>query len=204
MAVHRRGSALKPKEDRPLGRVLVTIDDFRALRDEVARLDGGNEPPKLEFNGGTFDEPEDIRTLSDLELQHLAVKGSTLEVHLTPTSAHVFGDPDTCEDLYTSWARPRATSLRPTPLSWYQAFRATTLFVIGIFFLAGGVGIFVNGTDPNNPGQTLPVLDRIAGGSMAMLIASALLGFGVAALRDRPNSCAVIRACLLVSLLVRK
>jgi hypothetical protein len=97
--------ALTPKRLEPhrtnLGRVLVTIDDLGALRDflmrdhsEVAQIFS------IEFEGGDFDDPEDLSSLSDVKTRSLRLKTAEVEVVLKPSAAFAVGDRQEAENVY--------------------------------------------------------------------------------------------------------
>ncbi|MEU3771567.1 hypothetical protein AB0E55_41435 [Amycolatopsis keratiniphila] len=130
MAVHRRG-IITPNSvhQTSLGRVLVTIDGLGALRDLMAsQASTGAAPPRFEFNGGHFDDPEDLRKLENNELRRVVVKSDQLEVVLASNVAVAIGEPDLCTSIARDWARWRRTSRRPVPLARLDA-------VVGVFML---------------------------------------------------------------------
>jgi hypothetical protein len=109
VAVHKRGldPAKLARPIKPLGRVLVTIDDLAALVDLVGSRDGKSLPVSIEFPGGSIDKPEDLRALSNTEMESISVKTSEVEIILSVDSAEGIGDPDVVELVYTRWARTR-------------------------------------------------------------------------------------------------
>jgi len=120
MTVTRRSSRA---EERPqstsLGRVLVTIDDLRALCDllRTEQFTGDSQTmvqPVMEFRGGTFDDPDDLQQLTDDELKHITVKARRMEIVLSLHTARMIGTRDLSEQVGSSWARSRQTKRRPT------------------------------------------------------------------------------------------
>lgn len=106
MAITRRGKTLtSPRTVKYLGRVLVTIDDLRALR-ELLVAHGSNEVI-FEFLGGVFDDPEDVKSLSDVELTSIVVKAGAAQISLQADQCYVAGPPEMCEVIYNEWARSR-------------------------------------------------------------------------------------------------
>ena len=74
MTVRRVGPAQEeaPPHRTNLGRVLVTIDDLKALLDFLTRdAEDNADPMHVEFDGGDFTEPEELSTLSDVETRRL-------------------------------------------------------------------------------------------------------------------------------------
>jgi hypothetical protein len=130
VTVRRVGPA--PEEAEPhrtnLGRVLVTIDDLAALRDFLMR-DHPNVAPILpiEFDGGDFDEPEDLSSLSDVETRSLRIKTAKVEVVLNPSAAFAVGDRQEAENVYRLWARARQTRRKPLP---FQQLTHTLTYIV--------------------------------------------------------------------------
>lgn len=140
MTVRRVGPA--PEEAAPhrtnLGRVLVTIDDLKALMDFLTRGSKGLAAQiKAEFDGGDFTEPEELITLSNTEAESLRLKTSRVEVVLNPSAAFAVGDRQEAEDVYRIWARTRQTRLRPRPipLRFLLALLTFAIFVLFAYIL---------------------------------------------------------------------
>jgi len=122
MTVHRVGPSVQHRTD--LGRVLITIDDLAALKTFLTRNVAGlvtTISDDIEFDGGYFTEPEDLRTLSDIEMQRLRLKSPKVEVVLNPAAAFAIGDRQEAEDVYRLWARARQTRIRPGPMPFFIA-----------------------------------------------------------------------------------
>lgn len=173
--------------------MLVTIDDLEALVSEVARHSNGSVP-SLEFEGGTFNDPSDLRKLTDAELGRIVVKSPEIEVHLAPSEAKAIGDPRACEAVYSSWARSRQTRLRAErTLGWRKVLSAVwTGILYGGFILlvsAAPIGMYMQ----NN---TLGPLARWIANAVLAISAAAVL-FTVARRLAPPESWAVIRAITL-------
>jgi hypothetical protein len=150
MAVTRRGidPPTVPRPSRSLRRVLVTIDDLDALLSLLVRLERDistrdNEVLKsslsMEFDGGTFTEPGDLRKMSDEELKRIVVKSRSVEVVLAPERAVAIGDPATTEQVYQSWARARQTRVRPKKLPRHRWATPTIFALIGVMFFYVGL-----------------------------------------------------------------
>lgn len=117
MTVSRRGLAAPDKEESArvlLGRVAVTIDDLQALMDllQEEHITSGSALI-VEFEGGHFDNADDLRKISDIELRNLTIKSSRLEVRLSSDVAVAIGDANLCESVRRRWARHRVTRIRP-------------------------------------------------------------------------------------------
>lgn len=124
MAVTRRGG--RPAQGsghskRTLGRVLVTIDDLDALLALLADVEkpfgpsGGNFSHKItiEFIGGSIDDPQDLKKLSDQELETLIVKSPHCEIVLTRGRAVAVGASPAVSAVYERWAKSRQCRIRP-------------------------------------------------------------------------------------------
>ncbi|WP_143539553.1 hypothetical protein [Saccharopolyspora spinosa] len=196
MVVHRRGSSLVTKEFRDLGKVLVTIDGLQALCDEIKRLDGDGDAPVMEFNGGTFDEAVDLRSLSDLESQQLAVKGKTVEVHLSRSSAEAVGDPETCEAVYGHWARSRQTKQRATRPRWHEILFALVFGSVGLLIFGRTIFLLLdwNATRLNPEGVPYSPLQLIVGAVVIFGMGAAFLYGAKVAIKETIGSYAIIRA----------
>jgi hypothetical protein len=139
MTVHRSGSKLSysGESGRSLGRLLVTIDDLRALQNYVTDHAVDKNSVTMEFNGGTFDDVEDIRTLTEKELA-IAIKSDSIYVKLPGDRAQVCGRRAACESLYSDWARPR---------HGLQGQRINLLYLwsvqIVFFLVTGGMAYFL-------------------------------------------------------------
>jgi hypothetical protein len=92
MAVKRWGvhvTGAEAPENVDLGRVLVTIDDLRALVAELTEVKSG-EAPEISLAGGVLESPEDLRELSDSELADIELR-SDLRPHYP--RAHYISEP---------------------------------------------------------------------------------------------------------------
>lgn len=171
MTVHRVGPAQETAPHRTnLGRVLVTIDDLKALVEFLTRdREGMAAKIHVEFDGGYFTEAEELRTLSDIEMKSLRLKTQRVEVVLSPSDAFAVGDRQEADDVYRVWARARQTTL--TPLRWW-----TYLVVMGLIIaalLATSLVTFIVGSnlssdDPFHPfvpisGSMLSVIGVLIG-----------------------------------------
>lgn len=119
MAVVRVG---QPQEGqthvRSLGRVRVCIDDLAAL---IALLNAeSGHVARIAFDGGHFDEPADLRSLSDGELRRLVVQSDNTDVVLGPREARAIGRRPDVEAVYRLWARSRQTHMRPQSTRWRE------------------------------------------------------------------------------------
>ena len=151
MAVHRRG--LPPQQTEPtrvdLGRLLVSIDDLNALMDVLKAESQESDQIEIEFDGGSIDVPEDLRSLSDAELERLTIKAVDVEVLLSSDRAVAIGDENLCSAVYKLWARARRTRAAPemrtrrdsgySPIRSFLAIEVLVLFatvvtVIGNYF----------------------------------------------------------------------
>jgi hypothetical protein len=109
VTIHRVGPAPDSTPHRKnLGRVLVTIDDLDALIGLLRQSDPSNDLT-VQFEGGYFTDPEDMRRLSDQELKKLRINVNSVQVFLDSTQAIAIGHEETCDNIYRLWARPRAT-----------------------------------------------------------------------------------------------
>jgi hypothetical protein len=120
MTVLRRGDDEGSKRfTQSLGRVQVTIDDLRALRDLLADVDG--EPDhearvEMGFRGGTFTEPEELVKLTDSELEGIWVRSPNVEVELSWHVAEAAGRREIVEAVVNRWARMRPAEEKPALL----------------------------------------------------------------------------------------
>lgn len=124
MTVHRIGVPDKvDSAQQSLGHVLVTIDDLAALVDLLSRGSEGSKP-SIAFEGGYLDEAEDMRTMSDAELQRLAVQSDQGTVVLAPNRAVAIGPNRFVTDVYRNWSRSRQTDEKPANEAvWSEALR---------------------------------------------------------------------------------
>lgn len=126
MAIHRVGPApgTQPHE-KSLGRLLVTIDDLDALMNLLRQHHGPTVA--VNFEGGYFDQSEDLRRLSDEELETLRISADGITLFLEPTQAIAFSEQrESLERLYTLWARSRQTRKEQPRL-----YRLSRLYPIG-------------------------------------------------------------------------
>jgi hypothetical protein len=87
--------------------VLVTIDDLNALVELVKTHDGKSLSAKIEFSGGSIDTASDLRELTDVEMDRIAVKTDEIEIELSSEMAHCVGDESVSTLVYQRWARSR-------------------------------------------------------------------------------------------------
>ena len=143
MAVRRLGPT--PSEPKPhrarLGRVRVTIDDLGALIELLSSLTSSPRSHiELAFDGGEFDDENDLRSLSDVELRSLRIKADGVEVILNDHDAVAIGRYEFAEAVLRSWARARPS---PRPPRGYFRQRLVifdiilmTVFLVGLGYLA--------------------------------------------------------------------
>ncbi|MBB5154957.1 hypothetical protein [Saccharopolyspora phatthalungensis] len=134
---------------RNLGHVLVTIDDLEALLAVTRSLDPENQAT-LAFDGGSFSEAEDLRSLSDDELRSVWITGrSGFMVTLNANQARVRGSKRERDAVY-KWARARRTRLRSNSpadrlLSGLRIFVSLTFLVT---LVSGTIGLLQKGETP--------------------------------------------------------
>ncbi|MEU3624852.1 hypothetical protein [Amycolatopsis coloradensis] len=133
MTVYRRGIPVGSEDKKAvrlgLGRILVTIDDLEALLDHIRE---DEDTPFVEFIGGEFSSPEDLRRLKPDERRKLHIKTSRLEVTLSGDMASVFGQREACNSLVSGWAARRTTREFP-PWKESKARRDKTYYKIMAF-----------------------------------------------------------------------
>jgi hypothetical protein len=133
MTVYRRGIPVGSEGKKAvrvgLGRILVTIDDLEALLDHIRE---DEDTPFVEFSGGEFSSPDDLRRLKPDERRKLHIKTSRLEVTLSAEVASVFGQREACDSLVSGWAARRATREFP-PWKQSAARRERTYYKIATF-----------------------------------------------------------------------
>jgi hypothetical protein len=118
-----------------LGRLLVTIDDLEALIALIVEHSPeGTDAPQMEFVGGTFTEPGDLRTLTDNELKEIEVVNSKVEVHLSDWRATAAGDRELASIVSRAWARPRQTNALPKGREY--AIRAERVLIAVVLVIA--------------------------------------------------------------------
>lgn len=149
MTITRRAEPDAKPETKELGNLLVTITDLGALGDllQDERFHDSSQAavsPKMEFSNGEFDDPEDLRQLTDSELREIVVSTSQVKVTLGRDRAIVAGGETQCELVYSQWARQRVTTLRPPPPKspWWIA----AALLLGTIALAVTVGFVLFGT----------------------------------------------------------
>ena len=156
---------------RDLGPVLVTIDDLEALIDFLKERDSNlRQPLEVQFNGGFLDDPQDLRRLSDEELNNLRINAPSIQVLLDRRQAKAIGEEVAAEEVYRVWARARRTRHLP-PLSKRERILHGILCLgwgaFGLLFILSGIGnLFLMPT-----GESVPVG---AGAIMVTLGVSAL------------------------------
>ena len=67
---------------RNLGYLLITVDDLRELMDLLRTKLSDPTELRVEFEGGTFADPSDLKNLNDEEAASLAIKTPNLQVIL--------------------------------------------------------------------------------------------------------------------------
>ncbi|MGW0893299.1 hypothetical protein [Saccharopolyspora sp. NPDC002578] len=112
-----------------LPRLLVTIDDLRALFELMENL--SDSKVVAEFDGGEFDDPDDMRSLPDESLARIRVRATSVQVLLGDTKAYVTGSPRNCEHIRKIWAEPRRRRIWPKSrraIGRRQLFRTSLIF----------------------------------------------------------------------------
>jgi len=176
-----------------LGRVLVSIDDLTALLDVLAVESPPSSNYEIEFDGGSIDTPEDLRSLSDSELERLMVKTPDVEVVLSSDRAVAIGDSNMCSVVYKLWARGRQTRNTPQAKTRrdtsYSPIRSFALIMIAAIFAAtvmAVVNYFVppDATTGSNTKELYLSLHRDPIGSYLMLLeGAAMIGVIIAFIR---------------------
>ena len=60
----------------------------------------------MEFDGGSFDDVEDLRSLTPIERESIRVTSQEVQVNLYPNQAVAIGsDKQECDRIYNQWAR---------------------------------------------------------------------------------------------------
>lgn len=136
MTVFRRGLRTPTQSaptHLPLGHLVVTIDDLRALL-QLLTADGptkaNSAPITVDFGGGYFDDPEDLRELSDRELHSLKILTSDVEVQLSSEAAVAIGQADVCCAIDNKWARQRQTTDLPSTVGRRFVRKSTSATVV--------------------------------------------------------------------------
>ncbi|MCM3846829.1 hypothetical protein ND486_11575 [Pseudonocardia sp. DR1-2] len=93
--------------------MLVTIDDLEALFQILRAQTPDTDDVHARFNGGYFDDANDIRSLSDGELSFLAVDSMQASITLSPQSATVVSPNTTIRAKVVHWASVRQTTSTP-------------------------------------------------------------------------------------------
>ncbi|MGW4489765.1 hypothetical protein ACWEOE_38770 [Amycolatopsis sp. NPDC004368] len=152
MTVHRLGAdATRDQAARDLGRVLVTIDDLRALINLVSELEEDSRSdsrPRMGFGGGEFEEPEDLVELTDAELEYIWIKSSNVEISFNAFHASAVGKKDLVDAIYNNWARARLTRDRPWIHKRMHTNSQSVFLAVGI---TGGFSLLGMPADLLNP-----------------------------------------------------
>lgn len=135
MTVHRALAEHVTQPARiPLGRIQVTIDDLAALLTMLHKKLPAEEV-RVEFLGGSFDDPADLKILSDAELEQLNIKTDSIQVVLSRTDALAIGDENIGIAIRDQWARSRVTRERPTRHSRLRNLTDAGLVVMLLFLI---------------------------------------------------------------------
>jgi uncharacterized membrane protein len=174
MAVRRIGDdSTARRVVQALGRVLVTIDDLRALHTLMTDLEcvpGYDSPPEMGFKGGEFDKPEDLVELSDVELQSIWLRSPNVEIELSTRTATAIGRKDIAEAIYQRWARQRQT--RDLPEYARKRQRVMHIALPPLFVVAVVLGVVVVDNQPMSAEWIAPmVFVFIMGIGMAVMLA---------------------------------
>lgn len=178
MAVHRRGTTADSPQPRvSLGRVLVTIDDLRALVDLLEECSNQKEAPVIEFEGGTIDDPAEMRRLSDDELSVITVKNSDIEIILATNEAACYGSKSTADTVYKSWARARPSKITPKAARPYNRVGSWARLNLLVFplLLVVMIASLVSMALDSEPDGISRIFFEIFGRPGAIIIASLLI-----------------------------
>lgn len=145
MVVRRASDAESDFDQIQLGRLLVTIDDLRALQQIMAERDHLDQGMvKFEFGrmGSTMSTPEEIRELSEGERHELEIRSLSAVVSISPYDSLVYGNSATCAHIKRGWADSRQTNRRPFdvwPRPWLRLAWLSFLITLmaAIYNLAG-------------------------------------------------------------------
>jgi hypothetical protein len=149
MSIHRIGPTAEPYIQ-DLGRVLVTLDDLKALMDLLSATVPEEPELHVAFNGGYFTDAEDLRRLSDNEIRSLRISTSQLQVILDPVQCYAVGDEITAKNVYRLWARSR--QLLPSRWSDDKHAKIDRVLMIAGFITAGILATLVwNGFGITSP-----------------------------------------------------
>lgn len=165
MTIHRRTTSPRiTSSRRHLGRIRVTIDDLKALQDLLAVKNKDITDIATTFDGGRFDDPNDLKYLSDLELRELTIFTPKVQIALSTRRAIAIGDEQACEDVYKLWARTRQTKLRPIDSRTYHGItelsppvRMIIMATLGLVLGLLPSAAIISSTQSTNPqGSIIP------------------------------------------------
>lgn len=198
MVVHRQVPEVSsdPQTRSQLGHLLVTIDDlaalfslFETLQRDVARSSAHPHQIKVEFEGGTFTEPEDLRTLSDEEITSLRISGTGIgTVTLNPNQASVTAKKSAAEAIYRQWARTRTRKVKGRKsIRQLAAFSGCLMIGFGL-----NLGVYLTTVDISASTATRIVLITTAIILFFLGLASVILSLRYAQRGSGPVSSALI------------
>lgn len=188
MAIYRVGPPEGPTTTE-LGGVLVTIDDLDALISLVLELEsrygGTNTLCRVEFDGGYFTDAEDLRRLSDQEIQSLRIKTDSVQIVLNKKRAAAIASEECGQEVYRLWARTRRN--KRYPKSHKMLFEDTFLISITTIFVLALLGFppsFATWLGTDN----IPITTSVPASIVAVLAVAAISRFT----KEVPRSWAAI------------
>jgi hypothetical protein len=157
-----------------LGHLEVCIDDLKALIDLLQTRHDVTDIV-VEFEGGEFTDPSELKQLSNSELRELRIKAGDLVVTLSASRAEAIGRRELTEFVRDGWARSRHQAKMPPPNTTWISRNLTYAILYGgwsglaIFLI---VQILVNPEDFSGwpPAVSIPAIVLLFGGMIIFMI----------------------------------
>lgn len=176
---------------RPLGRLLVTVDDLDALLALMTPSARKAAKPRVEFVGGSFDSGSDLQKLSDNEMLSLRVLNKDVQVVLNNTAALAVGTEQSVDDIDRLWARSRQTKRSSNAL---QRQRSTPHFWLSVVIMISAINFSAISLLGSITGIQTPLFSNISPIANLMLgLLCAILGLALSIyLRAGPSTYAIV------------
>lgn len=163
----------RKRKVRGLGKMVVTIDDLAGLMTMIKSLSELDIGPVVHFSGGNFDDPEDLRTLSDDELRNLTIRTDIVTVELGYKKAQAEGVNEAVDVIERSWARPRQARVKVRRYPFYSIWAGICFALSALLAAFTILVISVNGREGVISGLMLAILPiGLAGWAWSLLAVS--------------------------------
>jgi hypothetical protein len=132
VVIYRRDTISDQPHRRPLGHVMLTIDDLHSLMELLKARPDVTGDIVVEYDEGHFTEAKDLRELTGQSLRSLRVTAAGLVVELSDRQAEAIGPEPLVTFVDRAWAQRRQTKKYPSGVRWFDRYNPWLAAVPGV------------------------------------------------------------------------